>query len=97
MLQRTIASLCIALSFLAGAQENSAAPDPKHALAGKALAQALRGGGNTVYFRHTATDFSRRDLPTFEAAVLRPAPSSGWTVVARLRVDDWARLRADLD
>ncbi len=209
MLQRSIASLCIALSFLAGAREMSAAPDPEHALAGKALVQALRGGGYTVYFRHTATDFSRQDRPTFEAtdcaaqrnlsdegraqarrigeaiaalklplgeviaspycrtmetarlvagratqveavrgkssasggapdysglgkilaspvergtlrivaghgngfrsvagaphleegeaAVVRPAAGSGWTVVARLRVDDWARLRAELD
>jgi len=43
------------------AQPPSSAPDPAHALAGAALAQALRHGGLVVYFRHTATDMSRND------------------------------------
>lgn len=39
----------------------SSAPLPQHALAGDALLAALRGGGFVLYFRHTATDFSRND------------------------------------
>src|SRR5687768_7239726 len=43
------------------AQERSAAPDPRHALEGAPLVAALRKGGYTLYFRHTATDFSQND------------------------------------
>lgn len=39
----------------------SSAPAADAALQGPALLDALRGGGYVVYFRHTATDFSRGD------------------------------------
>ncbi len=39
----------------------SSAPQAAAALQGPALLDALRGGGYVVYFRHTATDFSRGD------------------------------------
>ena len=41
----------------------SAAADTtwRPSLEGKALADALRGGGYTLYFRHTATDFAQQD------------------------------------
>lgn len=39
----------------------SSAPAANAALQGPALLDALRGGGYVVYFRHTATDFSRGD------------------------------------
>lgn len=45
------------------ASEPSSAPDPAHAIVGVALVDALRKGGYTLYFRHTATDFSRLDGP----------------------------------
>jgi phosphohistidine phosphatase SixA len=41
--------------------ERLSSPDPAHALEGAALVQALRAGGLTLYFRHTATDFSQDD------------------------------------
>ena len=43
------------------ASAESSAPDPAAALHGSVLAAALRGGGYVLYFRHTATDFSRDD------------------------------------
>jgi hypothetical protein len=50
-----------ALTQLPGAEERNSAPDPAQALAGPALVDALRAGGLTLYFRHTATDFSQDD------------------------------------
>jgi len=41
--------------------ERSSAPAPAGELKGAALVQALRRGGYVIYFRHTATDFSKRD------------------------------------
>lgn len=43
------------------ASATSSAPDGAQAVALPALAAALRQGGYVVYFRHTATDFSRGD------------------------------------
>ena len=39
----------------------SSAPQPSQALAPGAVADALRRGGYMIYFRHTATDFSKGD------------------------------------
>jgi phosphohistidine phosphatase SixA len=39
----------------------SSAPDSAQAVALPNLASALRQGGHVIYFRHTATDFSRTD------------------------------------
>src|SRR5512139_851093 len=50
-----------AASVPAGALTLSSSPDPGHQLQGAALVRALRDGGLVVYFRHTATDFSRND------------------------------------
>jgi hypothetical protein len=43
------------------APERSSYPDPKARLQGAALVSALREGGLVIYFRHTATDFSKND------------------------------------
>jgi broad specificity phosphatase PhoE len=48
--------------------ERSSLPDPPFALADGALADALRSGGYTVYFRHGATDHTQKDLAPFDAA-----------------------------
>ena len=66
MLHRTIALRCAAaiaaIAFaLPAAAERLSSPDPAHALEGAALVRALRAGGLTLYFRHTATDFSQND------------------------------------
>lgn len=61
-----IALLIACATFTAHAQTPiadaaSSAPQVAVALEGPALLGALRGGGYVVYFRHTATDFSRGD------------------------------------
>ncbi len=43
------------------ASTESSAPDPARALAKADIANALRQGGYVIYFRHTATDFSKTD------------------------------------
>lgn len=43
------------------ASTESSAPDPAQALARADIANALRQGGYVIYFRHTATDFSKTD------------------------------------
>ncbi len=53
-----IAALALALPASA---ERVSSPDPAHALEGAALLRALRAGGLTLYFRHTATDFTQND------------------------------------
>lgn len=66
MLQRNIGARCaaaiaaVALALPALAERLSS-PDPAHALQGAALVRALRAGGFTLYFRHTATDFTQDD------------------------------------
>ncbi|HET7528502.1 MAG TPA: histidine phosphatase family protein [Burkholderiaceae bacterium] len=45
----------------ASAPARSSEPDPRQHLQGAALLRALRAGGLVIYFRHTATDFSRND------------------------------------
>ena len=45
----------------AASAARSSAPATGAALAGAALLRELRRGGYVIYFRHTATDFSRRD------------------------------------
>jgi len=66
MLHRTIGACCTAAILalapvLPAFAERLSSPDPAHALEGAALVRALRGGGFTLYFRHTATDFSQND------------------------------------
>ena len=58
-----------ALALATAAAEPSSAPAPGHALEGAALVAALREGGFTLYFRHTATDFSQSDarMTTYDA------------------------------
>ncbi len=43
------------------ASTESSSPAPATALQGQALLTALRRGGYVLYFRHTATDFSKND------------------------------------
>ena len=45
----------------ASTPELSSAADPAQQLQGAALVRALREGGLVIYFRHTATDFSKND------------------------------------
>jgi hypothetical protein len=63
-------ALALAVAFLAVgpvraaagiASAEASAPQAPYALAGARLTAALRAGGYVVYFRHTATDFSRDD------------------------------------
>lgn len=64
-----LAVACMAAGRAAAAQEaaaelpdaDSSAPAPATALQGPQLVAALRRGGYVVYFRHTATDYSRDD------------------------------------
>ncbi len=59
-----LAAICLAPPSAHSADLANAtysAPDPSRALAGAALAKALRAGGLVIYFRHTATDFSQTD------------------------------------
>lgn len=63
-----IAAALLATAMPAVAQEppdiasaESSAPDPAAMLHGRELLAALRRGGYVVYFRHTATDFSKND------------------------------------
>ena len=58
MLRRTMAMLVLALAPVAFAQPAGGMPDPKAALQGEALLKALKGGGYTLYFRHSARDRS---------------------------------------
>jgi len=61
LLQRSIWIFCVATAFEALAQERSSLPDPRSALAGPQLVEALKNGGLTLYFRHGATDPSQID------------------------------------
>lgn len=66
MLQRNIRIRCAAAIVAAAlslpvAADRVSSPDPAQALEGAALVRALRAGGLTLYFRHTATDFSQSD------------------------------------
>jgi len=45
----------------ASASARSSQPDARQQLQGAALLRALRAGGLVIYFRHTATDYSRND------------------------------------
>jgi phosphohistidine phosphatase SixA len=48
-------------SIPASAPSLSSSPDARHRLQGATLVRALREGGLVIYFRHTATDFSKND------------------------------------
>lgn len=61
-----LAGLFAALAMPAAAQTPPSAPgamgpDWRPALEGRALVEALRGGGYVLYIRHTATDFGQND------------------------------------
>lgn len=69
MLRCTIGALLLALAPLASAQPAGGTPDPKTALQGEALLKALKGGGYTLYFRHSARDRTQ-SLPPERAECL---------------------------
>jgi len=50
-----------ASASIASAPVPSSQPDARQQLQGAALLRALRDGGLVIYFRHTATDFSKND------------------------------------
>jgi phosphohistidine phosphatase SixA len=58
---RCAAAIALAVLALPAAAEPQSSPDPAHVLEGAALVRALRAGGLTLYFRHTATDFTQGD------------------------------------
>lgn len=67
-------------SASAAIPERSSAPQPGAELKGAALIDALRRGGYVIYFRHTATDFSRNDaaMKSFDdCANQRPLSAQG--------------------
>jgi hypothetical protein len=60
--------------------ERSSYPEARHRLQGAALVKALREGGLVIYFRHTATDFSKNDqamLDFDDCANQRPLAEQG--------------------
>jgi hypothetical protein len=79
--------------------ERSSAPAPGALLEGAALVRALRAGGLVVYFRHTATDFSKhdRDMRAYDdCANQRPLNEQG-RADARAIGRDIAALKLPVD
>ena len=71
----------------AGAPERSSSPDPAMRCTGRALARCAARRRLHVYFRHTATDLSQQDRPSFEADRLQGAAQplrAGRTQAARI-------------
>ena len=85
----------LAATFLgtgAFAESRSSSPDPAHAFEGAALVKALRAGGLTLYFRHTATDFSQGDAAMKgygECALQRNLSEEGRR--SAREIGDWVR------
>ncbi|QJR09618.1 hypothetical protein DSM104443_00667 [Usitatibacter rugosus] len=48
-------------------EQRTSLPDPDLKLSGGALADALKAGGFTIFFRHSITDHSQKDRPPFVA------------------------------
>ena len=91
---RTLAAclaLGLALALPAAAQTTGAPPTLSDA---ELLAQ-LRAGGLVVYFRHTATDFSRNDRATrdYDDCAHQRALSAKGRADARAIGEQWKRLR----
>jgi hypothetical protein len=61
MLALWLGGAALAQTASAPQPERSSSPDARAQVHGAALVRALRAGGLVVYFRHTATDFSRND------------------------------------
>lgn len=82
----------LALSGPAPAETRSSSPDPVHALEGAALVKALRAGGLTLYFRHTATDFTQNDtaMKGYDECALQRNLSEEGRRQARA-IGDWVR------
>lgn len=82
----------LALSGPAPAETRSSSPDPVHALQGAALVKALRAGGLTLYFRHTATDFTQNDtaMKGYDECALQRNLSEEGRRQARA-IGDWVR------
>lgn len=69
--KKAFVTLCVATSLLGTlpraalatgiASAESSSPQAAQTLDGPRLVTALRGGGYVIYFRHTATDFSKDD------------------------------------
>jgi hypothetical protein len=97
-LRRNIAATLAAalLSALSGAPafagNRNSSPDPAHALEGAALVKALRAGNLTLYFRHTATDFSQSDasMKGYDECALQRNLSDAGRRQAR-EIGDWVR------
>lgn len=69
-----------AMAQTAAPASNAMGPDWRPALEGKALVEALRGGGYVLYIRHTATDFGQNDseMTSFEdCSKQRPLTEAG--------------------
>lgn len=87
------ASLCAGLvSTAVLAEGRVSSPDPARALEGAALVKALRAGGLTLYFRHTATDFSQNDagMKGYDECALQRNLSDAGRRQAR-EVGEWVR------
>jgi phosphohistidine phosphatase SixA len=68
VLRCTITAVLLGLVAGAGAAERSSLPARGAEIARGDLAKALRRGGFTLYFRHSATDFSQSDRDDDELA-----------------------------
>ena len=58
---RAIRMPLLALLFLGLAPWAASVPARAADMPGKALVEALQGGGHTIYFRHSSTDWSQND------------------------------------
>ena len=86
MLHRVILACCTAASLAStAAAERLSSPDPAHAIEGAVLVRELRNGGYTLYFRHTATDFSQGDgaMTTYDACATQRNLSEAGRAQAR--------------
>lgn len=95
LLRRALLVLACALALPAMAQTAAPAVEPKPALTDAELLALVRAGGLVVYFRHTATDFSRDDRAMRDhddCANQRPLSPLGRTQ-ARTIGAEWKRLK----
>jgi hypothetical protein len=97
-LHRSLAAALVAAGVVvlhgttAFAESRRSSPDPAHALEGTALVKALRAGGLTLYFRHTATDFSQSDasMKGYDECALQRNLSEDGRRSAR-EIGEWVR------
>ena len=91
---RTLAA-CLALGLALARPAAAQTTDAPPALSDAELLAQLRAGGLVVYFRHTATDFSRNDRATrdYDDCAHQRVLSAKGRADARAIGEQWKRLR----